>query len=254
MSETVERMLPLYEAKMVHLFDHQWATFESGSIRDLSEDEKDAGVQAIPRYWVRETVVQERRGRDEQAVGWRRIARATDERTMIACAAEDVGYGDSVFLMRAGRNALGSLQAVLSSFVVDFAFRQKIGGTNTSFFLVAQAPVLGPAPLTGPCMAGDAFAWLSVRADALQRRTVASDQRDRVRAEIDAAMFHLYGIEREDVDYIMETFPIVKRKDIAAHGEYRTKRMILEIYDEMAEAIASGTTYVSPFDEELAGD
>ena len=34
----------------------------------------------------------------------------------------------------------------------------------------------------------------------------------------------------------MDTFPIVKRKDEAAHGEYRTKRVILEIYDAMHEA------------------
>ena len=53
-------------------------------------------------------------------------------------------------------------------------------------------------------------------------------------------MFHLYGIRRDDVDFILETFPIVKRKDIAAHGEYRTKRLILEIYDEMAEAQRTG--------------
>ena len=31
-----------------------------------------------------------------------------------------------------------------------------------------------------------------------------------MRAEVDAAFFHLYGIERDDVDYIMETFPVVK--------------------------------------------
>ena len=47
----------------------------------------------------------------------------------------------------------------------------------------------------------------------------------------------------------METFPIVKRKDIAEHGEYRTKRMILEIYDAMAEAERTGVPYASPFDE-----
>jgi hypothetical protein len=35
----------------------------------------------------------------------------------------------------------------------------------------------------------------------------------------------------------MGTFPIVKRKDEAAHGEYRTKRVILEIYDAMQQAI-----------------
>ena len=51
--------------------------------------------------------------------------------------------------------------------------------------------------------------------------------------KLDAAYFHLYGIARDDVDYIMETLPIVKRKDEAAHGEYRTERVILEIYDAM---------------------
>ena len=43
-----------------------------------------------------------------------------------------------------------------------------------------------------------------------------------------------YGTVHEDVDHIMETFPIVKRKDGQAHGEYRTKRVILEMYDQMA--------------------
>ena len=57
--------------------------------------------------------------------------------------------------------------------------------------------------------------------------------------------FHLYGIDRDDVDYIMETFPIVKRKDIAAHGTYRTKDKILEIYDAMAKAKSTGTDYQS---------
>jgi hypothetical protein len=51
------------------------------------------------------------------------------------------------------------------------------------------------------------------------------------------------SITRDDVDYIMETFPIVKRKDEQKHGEYLTKRVILEIYDEMAEAIRSGKAY-----------
>ena len=42
-----------------------------------------------------------------------------------------------------------------------------------------------------------------------------------LRAELDAAFFPLYGVDREGADYIMETFPIVKRKDIAAHGSFR---------------------------------
>ena len=65
------------------------------------------------------------------------------------------------------------------------------------------------------------------------------ERRFLLRCELDAAFFHLYEINRDDVDYIMETFPIVKRKDIKKHNEYRTKRVILEIYDKMSEAMES---------------
>ena len=60
------------------------------------------------------------------------------------------------------------------------------------------------------------------------------ERRFLMRCELDALYFHLYQIARDDVDYILETFPIVKRKDEAAHGEYLTKRIILEMYDQMA--------------------
>lgn len=46
----------------------------------------------------------------------------------------------------------------------------------------------------------------------------------------------------------METFPIVKRKDMTEYGEYRTKRMILEVDDAMAEAERTGVPYASPLD------
>ena len=46
----------------------------------------------------------------------------------------------------------------------------------------------------------------------------------------------------------METFPIVKRKDVAAHGEYRTKRVILEVYDAMQQAMDSGQPYQTRLD------
>ena len=41
----------------------------------------------------------------------------------------------------------------------------------------------------------------------------------------------------------METFPIVKREDEKQYGEYRTKRVILKIYDEMRRAMESGVAY-----------
>jgi hypothetical protein len=38
----------------------------------------------------------------------------------------------------------------------------------------------------------------------------------------------------------MDTFPIVRRKDEQKHGEYRTKRVILGVYDAMQQAIGTG--------------
>jgi hypothetical protein len=63
-----------------------------------------------------------------------------------------------------------------------------------------------------------------------------------------AAAAYRYCIERDDVDYMLETFPIVKRKDEQAYGEYRIKRMILDIYDAMQQAMATGTPYHTRLD------
>jgi hypothetical protein len=54
------RYLPLYEAKMLHQFDHRWATYEtSDDARDVRlEEKRDPGFLAQPRYWVREDVVE----------------------------------------------------------------------------------------------------------------------------------------------------------------------------------------------------
>ena len=93
------------------------------------------------------------------------------------------------------------------------------------------------------------------------------DRRFEIRCELDALYFHLYlGTQsdwqaqssknllsyfptpRQAVDYIMETFPIVKRKDEKEYGEYRTKRRILEIYDQMTHCLATNTEYRSTLD------
>ena len=75
-----------------------------------------------------------------------------------------------------------------------------------------------------------------------------SDRRFLLRCELDACFFHLYGIEHDDVEFIMDSFSIARRGDEKAHGEFRTKRVILEMYDEMAEAIRTGHPYQTRLD------
>lgn len=63
------------------------------------------------------------------------------------------------------------------------------------------------------------------------------ERRARLRAELDAIYAHLYELTKEELGYILETFPIVKRKDIERYGNYRTKELILKYYDEYTDKI-----------------
>ena len=59
------------------------------------------------------------------------------------------------------------------------------------------------------------------------------ERRTHLRAELDGLYAHLYGLTREELAYVLDTFPIVRRKDEGRYGEYRTKRMVLENYDAL---------------------
>ena len=63
-----------------------------------------------------------------------------------------------------------------------------------------------------------------------------------------AELTHYFPTPRDAVSYIMETFPIVRRKDETRHGEYRTKSVILDIYDAMQSATATGEPYRTRLD------
>lgn len=61
------------------------------------------------------------------------------------------------------------------------------------------------------------------------------NRRFQLRCDLDALFGHLYNLTRDEFEYILETFPIVKRNDETEYGEYRTKRVILEKFDAMAD-------------------
>jgi hypothetical protein len=272
-------MLPLYEAKMLHHYDHRWATYgEDGATHDLSlEDKQNPNAVVLPRYWVSEDdIPTDRFDKDGNRIyeagvttrlamkhwnhdwllGWRDICRATDERTAISYPFPKSAVGNKVPLMYADQapDLLASLIACQTSFSHDFASRQKMGGTTMNFFIWQQLPVLAPTTVRVHA------AWISPRVLELSytahdmepfARDLGDngasfvwneDRRAVIRAELDALFFHLYGIDRDDVDYILDTFPIVKRKDEAKYGTYRTKDLILAEYDRMAAAGVSLTT------------
>ena len=249
--------MPLYEAKMIHHYDTRWATYEDdGSTRLMTIDEKAQRLHPMPRYWVHEDEIDKKiEGKADSPwlLGWRRVARATDERTLIGALLPEVGAGDSIFLAvldSAEAASRSQLVASWSSLVLDYVTRQKMGGTNLSFFIMEQLAIPGPRmSVKGLHLPRPWDSWIGAAVDRLNAWSITGERRAALRAELDALMCHVYGVNRDDVDYIMETFPIVKRHDDERFGEYRTKRLVLAAYDAMAEAISTRQVYRSPFEE-----
>jgi hypothetical protein len=277
-------MLPLYEAKMVNHFDHRYGDYglavlsDGKAVRELPHvpDSRlaDAAYVPLPNQWVAESEVTEKlRGRwqEKWLLGWRGITNATNERTVIAGVIPKAGVGNSFPIALVGTSAslVACLTANLSSFVLDFVARCKIGGTNLNFFILEQLPILGPSAFSEAARwAGRDTLETWIRDRVLELTYTAWDlapyakalgyeglpfmwdarRREGLRAELDAAFFHLYGIDRDDVAYIMDTFWVVHDRDERAHGEYRTKRLILERYDALAAVDSAGVPYESPLD------
>ncbi len=263
------RYVPLYEAKMIHLYEPKFAGYDANgeAITDATREQKaNPFWQANPRYWVRSDEVNKRLlSRDWQRrwlLGWRDITNASSERTTISTVIPRAGAGNSLSLMFFDEgvepNRLAALIGNLSSLALDYTARFKVGGIHLNFFIFRQLPVLPPTFYSAARLAfvnprvleltytshslvnfardlghdGPPFAW-------------DEDRRALLRAELDAFYARAYGLTRDELRYILdptdvkgpdypsETFRVLQNNEIRQHGEYRTRRLVLEAWDRM---------------------
>jgi hypothetical protein len=268
----------VYSGRTIHQFDHRYSSFEGKSWRALDELEyKNSSFFIKTEYYVRYGEVPKRlNGKypNNYLFGYRDICRSTDERTAIAAIVPKTGcekHCRNIYFHEISPTLISCFLSNFNSFALDYFCRQKVISTGLGAGVLEQLPFLPLEIYQTPKSFLDGeerpiYCWILNRTveltyTAWDLQPFAQDcgyegppfkwnedRRFLLRCELDAAYFHLYGIQRDDVDYIMETFPIVKRKDEKAHGHYRTKDTILEIYDAMATAIASGQPYQTLLD------
>lgn len=259
------RYVPLYEAKMIHQFDHRWATFVGEDSRDLTAQEKEnPKTESSPRYWVAETELDNRlklKGWSQQwLLGWRDITNVTNERTAIFSflPKSAVGHTMPLFFSPLKCANLAAIQANFCSLTYDFVTRQSVGGTHLTYGYLKQLPILPPNAYDEAALAfivprvleltytshsmapfardlghdGPPFAW-------------DEDRRAKLRAELDAWYALAYGLNRDELRYILdpkdvmgddypsETFRVLQKNELARYGEYRTRRLVLAAYDEL---------------------
>ena len=274
-------MLPLYEAKMVHQFDHRFGSYEVQSKAQANQGklpELDHVVHAdpaqvtLPRYWVVGDKVAARLDGiwdRHWLLGWRDITGAEKIRTVIACVIPRAAVNHKFPLMMPSPDPqfVAGLYANLSSIPFDYCARQKVGGLSLPYFTMRQLPALPPGAYARPAPWAPSIRirdWLLSRVleltyTAWNLEAFAEDcgddgppfiwdpvRRVQLQCEIDAAFFHLYGISRDDTAYILDTFPVLERSEDRECGEYRTKRVVLEIYDALGAAAVKSIPYESP--------
>ena len=267
-------LVPLYEGKLFWQFDHRFASFgydEKDKLTNAQNVEltqkQNSNFKITPQFWVKQSLVQTRwtqKGWSKPwTLAWRDIARATDERTVIAAAMPaKYAFNHKACLLMPDCDAphAACLLALLNSLVVDFVERIKQSSTNVSLFYLKQLPVLPPEAFASADVEfiASRVAMLTRTADDINAVWLTEypaytfqepRERLKIRAELDAYIAKMYGLTREELRYILdpsdvmgpdhpsETFDALKKKEIKLYGEYLTQRLVLEAYDKLVSGV-----------------
>lgn len=267
-----EIFLPLYEAKMAHPYDHRASNIivASGNWTRKGQTEKTSLVEhqnpeysAMPRWWtsmeaVRGLLLGEGGTLPSAVLTFRKVTSPTNERTLLAAFIPPCGLVDSLQLILFTPPVEPRLQACLlgnlNAYMLDYVVRQKIGNVNLNFFIVEQLPIFPPDHYAQRCPWNKRQTlekWISDRVlkltcTANDMRPLAEEagfdppvhkwneaERGQLLAELDAAFFLLYGIDRDDMEYVLSTFQGLQSEGEPLPGMVPRTRGIVEAYEKL---------------------
>lgn len=272
--------IPLYEGRMVDQFDYCAKGYRNGRGRaarweDLPFSRPEKSIQPqwyIPRERVPEKCVERMAN---YRIGFCDVASPTNERTLVASlipAGVLCGHSVPTILFEADNEDwhYPFWISVANSYAIDFVARMKVS-LHMTFSILDSLPFPGlerhdprvsalvsrclRLSCTGPEMTPF---WNQLAADGWVPATTSPTQipgeleeeaRLQIRAEIDATVAHdVFELTRSEVEYILSTFPTQQRHQEEKYGEFRSRRVILEIYDAMQESICTGQPYETRLD------
>lgn len=215
---------------------------------------------------------------------FRDVTNATNERTSIFTVLPTAGVGHTAPLafLQTKSSLAAAFIANANSLAFDYVARQKIGGMHMTYGFLRQLPVLPPTAYTLADLAFIVLRVLELTYTAWDLAPFAQDilvevgtetwnrwfphnpvslspplplspspfkwdeeRRALLRAELDAYYARLYGLNEEELRYILdptdvygpdfpgETFRVLKEKEMRQYGEYRTRRLVLEVWGRL---------------------
>lgn len=210
-----EVALPLYQGVMISHLNSFRATWERDASQRFKWRSSDVPLlEARPRYLASNSVAFIKSGHIQgPKLGFRLIARTTDQRSMIGSVLPHCACGNGTPIMHVKRELLSSLGAVLCSFVYDWQLRGRQSGTNLNFFMLDETVTAKPresAKLalasTSLCSSNSSMSDLFVAVGGcggIVWSALAQPERLRLRCILDAAVAHLYGLDRDDFRWIL---------------------------------------------------
>lgn len=267
-----ECLMPLYEAKMVHLYNHRYGDFADAPAGERVHilptippvRWKDGEYTTSPFYWVPKSDVEKKLNEKswgaDWIIGWRDVTDArASARTLIASVIPRAGVNDKFLLMLPKREPrrVAALLGNLCSIVCDYFARQKVGGLALKYFTMRQLPILGPEAYSEQDLGFIVPRVIELTYTAYDLKGWAADlgysdkpflfdpaRRAQINAELDAYYARLYGLSLRDLGFILdpdsvapgypsETFSVLKRSEIREFGEYRTQRLVLEAWNKL---------------------
>jgi hypothetical protein len=255
-----QEMVPLYEGKMMQMYDHRAASVvvNAANIHRPASPEittdlqhQDHGYFVTPQFWVAKDEA-EKRGMRSWAVAFKDVTATTNARTMISAIVPMAGCGNTLPVLVPDLDDQSNyakwgplLLANISSLAFDFLARQKVQGQHLNWYIVEQLPMIRASQFEariGRHLLSDFVVKQVLRLSftAIDLKRFAIDlgysgapytwdvhERRHAMARLDALFFFLYGLSREDADYIVDSFPILRENDEREFGSFVTKHLVL---------------------------
>jgi hypothetical protein len=263
------KMLQAYDHRFGTVFEdtsnwiNQGQTVETSYVQHTNPE-----FLVLPRFWAEEEAIAERVQPADAQLVFRDITNPTNRRTMISAFAPAVGFINTLVVVQFPAmkrfRTRACLQANFGSFVFDYVARNKVQGRHMNFYLLEQLATLPPDTYAKPCPWERRVSleeWISER--VLKLTCTAEDmlplaeacgftsgsfqseyggrlnrwdeaERAELLAELDAAFFHLYGLNRDDVEYILSTFKGIHERRTLFPDHCSTAEYIVRKYAEMS--------------------
>ncbi len=257
-----QQYLRVYEGRMIDTYDHRSATCiervgkfrrPAASMPTSQIEHQSSDHMVLPRYVVEYDLVKERlrSWNHHWMLGFMDIGSATNRRTMIATILPLSAPGNKVpnLFLNGKPSDSAIFLANLNSLVYDYALRQHIGNISLNWYIVRQTPFIPPRLFTRYYIGKTRIDhWISKRVLELtytstDLRSWAKDigyfgepykwedvRRRKIKVELDALFFKLYGLCESEVNHVIESFPILKKEDVKKYGEFKLKNEIMDMW------------------------